>query len=193
LVVGAEIHSTGLDISPEGKVVSGLFGDGAGAVIVEAAREPGILDIRLGSDGRGAHALWSELPSSSLHPAFDSSYLAEGRQFPKMQGRTVFRKAVETLDRELKALLAAHELTGQDVLYVPHQSNTHICTMVASRVGIPEENIVSTIATHGNITAASIPCALDVAMKAGRVTRGTTVLMAAFGSGYTWGSTLVKF
>lgn len=193
LVVGSEIHSTGLDLSPEGKVVSGLFGDGAGAVIVEAANEPGIIDLKLGADGRGAHALWSELPSSSLHPAFDAAYLAQGRQYPQMQGRAVFRKAVETLERELKAILNANNLKGTDVLYVPHQANKHICQMVADRVGIPLENMISTIETHGNTTAASIPCALDVAGKSGQIPAGTTVLTAAFGSGYTWGCALVKF
>lgn len=191
LVVGAEIHSTGLDISKQGRTVTSLFGDGAGAVVVQPG--PGIREIRLGADGSGIEALWCELPASGLHPNLARDYLDQGRHYPKMQGRSVFRRAVETLERELKKLLADHDLAPEDVYFVPHQANRHLINLVADRVGIPREKIESTIEFHANTTAASIPIALDVARKEHRIQPGTTVVSAAFGSGYTWGCSLIDF
>ena len=192
LLVGSEVHSTGLELAERGQAVTAMFGDGAGAVILEGSDEPGVLDVKLGADGRGVESLWSELPSSTLSPIFDASYLRDGRQYPQMKGRSVFRKAVETLSKMLSDMLSENDIELSSVIYVPHQSNLHICNMVAQMLGIADQHVVKTIQTHGNMTAASIPAALSVALEQGIVKTGDTVLMGAFGSGYTWGGSLIR-
>lgn len=191
LVVGAEIHSTGLDLSERGRSVTPLFGDGAGAVVVSTG--DGIRDIRLGADASGIEALWCELPASGLHPNLSKTYLDQGRHYPQMQGRAVFRRAVEVLEDQLNRLLRDHGISPETVRFVPHQANRHLFDMVADRVGVPRENVESTIEIFANTTAASIPITLDVARREGRISNGTTVVSAAFGSGYTWGSALIEF
>jgi 3-oxoacyl-[acyl-carrier-protein] synthase-3 len=191
LLVGSEVHSTSLDFSPASRNVTALFGDGAGAVALEwDDNEPGLRDIRLGADGNGAESLWCEVPSARLHPSTSAELLAQGRQFPQMQGRAVFRRAVETLERELLAVMGeVDELAALDeVLFVPHQANKRISEMVSDRVGLTEAQTVSTIEYYANTTAASLPSALDVARRDGRAHPGRVVLMAAFGSGFTWGT-----
>lgn len=197
LLVGSEIQSTGLDFTEAGRTVASIFGDGAGAVILEASAETGlggkIIDVRLGADGEGAEALWCELPASGLHPNIDPAYLKEGRQFPQMKSRSVFRHAVEVLERELSSLLTDHGLKPDEILLVPHQSNKYLNVMVADRLKIPHKNIVSTIENLANTTAASLPIGLDHAMKQGRLHEGKPVVLAAFGSGYTWGCALIQW
>lgn len=191
LLVGSEVHSTSLDFSAAGRNVTALFGDGAGAVALEWDHdEPGLVDLQLGADGTGAQMLWCEVPSARLHPSASATYLAEGRQFPQMQGRSVFKRAVEVLERELGAAIDRAELRASldEVLFVPHQANKRITELVAQRVGLHPRQTVSTIEQYANTTAASIPMALDVARRDGRAHPGRTVLMAAFGSGFTWGT-----
>jgi len=191
-LVGSEIHSTGLDKSPNGGMVSALFGDGAGAAIISTSPSPlQVIDVRLGADGRGIEALWCELPASGLHPNINAEYLAEGRQYPKMSGRTVFKKAVETLDVEINRLLKDHEIDPKKVLFVPHQANEHMNQMIAQRLGIPASRFVSTIEEYGNMTAASLPVTLERAMQNDGFVPGTPIVMAAFGSGFTWGTGLL--
>ncbi|MFU8805129.1 MAG: 3-oxoacyl-ACP synthase III family protein [Bradymonadaceae bacterium] len=197
LVVGSEVHSTGLDLTPEGRGVSVLFGDGAGAAVLEARREEeaGILDIRLGADGRGAHLLTCERPGSQFHPSISAADIEAGRHYPTMEGRAVFRRAVELLERELHALFERHAIdpVTEDVLLIPHQSNRRINEMVASRLGLRDEQVVHTIELFGNTTAASIPMALDIARKDERARPGRLVALGAFGSGLTWGTALIRF
>jgi len=197
LLVGSEIHSTGLDFTEAGRTVASIFGDGAGAVILESSDDSNsggrLIDVRLGADGSGAEALWCELPASGLHPNINASYLAEGRQFPQMKSRSVFRHAVETLERELRSLLNDHGLKPDEILWVPHQSNKYLNLMVADRLKIPHENIVSTIENLANTTAASLPIGLDHALRLGRLHEGKPVVLAAFGSGYTWGCALIQW
>ena len=191
LLVGSEVHSTSLDFTPAGRDVTALFGDGAGAAALEWAHdEPGLIDVRLGADGTGAEMLWCEVPSARLHPSASASYIEAGRHFPKMQGRAVFKRAVEVLEREINAVIADVDALSplRDVLFVPHQANKRITELVASRVGLDEAQIVTTIDRYGNTTAASIPSALDVARRDGRAGPGRVVLLAAFGSGFTWGT-----
>lgn len=192
LLVGAEVHSAGLDFSEEGRSVTVLFGDGAGAWVLEKGEMGHVRDIRLGSDGRGAENLMCRAPGSATRPHVDAESLNAKAQFPEMKGRAVFRAAVERLEREVSTLLEDHRLSPDEILFVPHQANLRISEMVAARVGIPEERVVATIQNHGNTTAASIPTAFDVARKDGRISPGTPVVIAAFGSGYTWGSALVQ-
>lgn len=191
LLIGSEVHSTSLDYSPEGRNVTALFGDGAGAVALEwDDDQPGLIDIRLGADGRGAEMLWCEVPSARLHPSTSAALIAQGRQYPQMQGRAVFKRAVEVLEREINAAIADVEALSalEEVLFVPHQANQLISEMVATRVGIAQAQVVTTIDRYGNTTAASIPSALDVARRDGRAHPGRVVLLAAFGSGFTWGT-----
>lgn len=191
LLVGSEVHSTSLDFSPAGRNVTALFGDGAGAVALESdPDEQGLIDIRLGADGTGAQMLWCEVPSARLHPSMSAEYVAQGRHYPQMHGRAVFKRAVEVLEREIQATVAdVAELQALDeVLFVPHQANKRISELVAQRIGLDSTQVVTTIDRYGNTTAASIPSALDVARRDGRAHPGRVVLLAAFGSGFTWGT-----
>ena len=195
LLVGSEVHSTSLDYSPEGRNVTALFGDGAGAVALAWEEgDNGLLDIRLGADGSGAELLWCEVPSARLHPSMSAAYVQQGRHYPQMQGRAVFKRAVETLEREIRTVAAEVEaLTPlQEVLVIPHQANRRINEMVAQRVGLTSEQVVHTIDRFGNTTAASIPIALDIARRDGRAHPGRVVLFAAFGSGFTWGTAVAR-
>lgn len=199
LVIGSEVHSAGLDFSEAGRTITALFGDGAAAAIVErrddAPDQPrGVLDIKLGADGAGAEHLWSKYPGSNWRPHVSADRLAEGLHYPTMNGRSVYRHAVTTLVREVGELFDRHGLHGRDdVLLVPHQANQLINEHVARELHIPESQVVHTIDRFGNTTAASIPMALDVARREGRLTPGTLVVHAAFGSGFTWGTALVGF
>ena len=193
LLVGAEVHSAGLDFSERGRSVTVLFGDGAGAWVLERDDQAtgGLRDIRIGADGRGAENLMCRTPGSATRPHVDTSALDAGDHFPEMKGRAVFRAAVETLEREVRSLLDDHKLDPSEILFVPHQANLRISELVAQRLEIPDEQVVSTIQSFGNTTAASIPTAFDVARRRGDMPKGTHVVTAAFGSGYTWGTALI--
>lgn len=194
LVVGSEAHSPGLDLSEEGRSVSLLFGDGAGAAVLEHREDTasGIADISLGADGHGAEALWCEAPGSTSRPHISPQDIDQRRHFPQMKGRTVFRNAVRILERELSALFERNDLAGDDVLLVPHQANRRINEMVAQNLGLDDSQVVHTIERFGNTTAASLPMALDIARRDGRAQPGVPIAMAAFGSGYTWGTALIR-
>ena len=193
LIVGSEVHSTGLDFSHRGRDVTALFGDGAGAAIVSVAPESGVHRIDLGADGSGAQLLWCEAPGSSRHPSLDHHTLDTGAHFPKMQGRTVFRKAVERLSAEVTIAIDASGVARDEIVFVLHQANQRITDMVASRLSIPLEQFICTIERFGNTTAASIPMAIDVARRDGRIVAGTDVICAAFGSGLTWATAHLRF
>ncbi|WP_158542296.1 3-oxoacyl-ACP synthase III family protein [Lujinxingia litoralis] len=196
LVVGSEVHSTGLDMSPRGRNVSLLFGDGAGAVVVEARTEEsrgrGALEpVELGADGRGARLLYCDRPGAAAHPSITVEDLEAGRHFAQMDGRPVFRRAVELLSEKVSAIIASHQLDPAQVVLVAHQSNRRINELVAQRAAIPEARVMHTIEQWGNTTAGSIPMALDLARRQGTVKPGDPVIMAAFGSGLTWGTALM--
>jgi 3-oxoacyl-[acyl-carrier-protein] synthase-3 len=195
LVVGAEVHSTGLDLSTRGRDVTVLFGDGAGAaVVVRTEGERRILDSELHADGRFAEILMVEAPASRLMPRLSPQMLDEGRHYPKMDGKAVFKHAVERLPEVIRSLLARNGLSLDDVaLLVPHQANMRINELVARNLGFPAERIVHNIQRYGNTTAASIPIALHEAAEEGRVHEGDLVVLAAFGAGLTWGATLVRW
>ena len=197
LLVGAEIHSAGLDFSEEGRPITVLFGDGAGAVVLEAQPEgaegaAGVLQVRLGSDGSGAEQLYCERPGSRGGVHISVEHVRERRHFPRMNGRAVFRRAIGTLSQQLEQLLADQDLEDPSrLVLVPHQANRRINEQVARVVGIEADQVVHTIERFGNTTAASIPMALDWARRQGRCEPGTVVAHAAFGSGFTWGTALV--
>lgn len=195
LVVGAEVHSTGLDLSTRGRDVTVLFGDGAGAAVVSATEGPSrLVDHELHADGRFAEILMVEAPTSRRNPRLTPQMLDEGRHFPKMDGKQVFKHAVERLPEVIRSILARNGLTMDDLaLLVPHQANMRINEMVVRQLGFPPDRVVHNIQKYGNTTAASIPIALHEAVQAGRVKEGDHVLLVAFGAGLTWGANLVRW
>jgi 3-oxoacyl-[acyl-carrier-protein] synthase-3 len=199
LVVGCEAHSTGLDVSTEGRDVSVLFGDGAGAVIVEANDDPddksGILEVRLHAQGTFAKKLWVEIPSSGQVPTrITHENLDQKQHYPKMDGRFVFKNAVTRMPEVLLETLHAASIKQEEVdLFVFHQANLRINEYVAKSMEIPPEQVLSNIQRYGNCSAASIPMLLAEAKQQGGLTPGTIVSMTGFGSGFTWASAVVRW
>lgn len=187
LVLGAETLSRIVDWSDRGTCV--LFGDGAGAVVLEASDEPGVLATHLHADGAYKDLLFFP---SGVSRGFNS--LKGGTDFVQMRGHEVFKVAVTTLARIAAETLEKHGISGDDLdWFIPHQANLRIIEATAKRLKMPMERVVLTVQDHGNTSAASVPMALDVAVRDGRVKRGQTIMMEAFGGGFTWGSALVKF
>jgi 3-oxoacyl-[acyl-carrier-protein] synthase III len=196
LVIGTEVHSTGLDVSTAGRDVAVIFGDGAGAAVVGVDDRPdrGILSTHLHADGTLAEMLWIEKPGSKFHPRLTAADLTEGRHFPKMQGRQVFKHAVTRMPEVVHEALAAHGLTVKDIdLLIPHQANLRISEMVQKILGLPDDRVYNNIQKYGNTTAASIPLALDECIRAGKVKDGSLVCLCAFGAGFTWASALIRW
>jgi 3-oxoacyl-[acyl-carrier-protein] synthase III len=187
LVVGAETFSRILDWSDRNTCV--LFGDGAGAVILEASEEPGVISTHLHADG--AYESLLRVPTG-ISRGYD--LLQEGKAYVEMRGNEVFKMAVTTLGRIVDETLAANNMKKSDVDWlIPHQANIRIIKATAKKLHTPMERVVVTVHDHGNTSAASVPLALDVAVRDGRIKRGETILMEAFGGGFTWGSVLAKF
>ena len=187
LVIGAECITKLIDWSDRNTCV--LFGDGAGAVIVQPADEPGIIACHLGADGQYKDLLYYPVgPSKDLHKAgTDEASII-------MRGNEVFKVAVKTLGNvAARALEAAGIDKSQLDWLIPHQANIRIIQATAKRLGLPMEKVIVTVQDHGNTSAASVPLALDVAIRDGRVQRGQLVLMEAFGGGFTWGSVLMRY
>lgn len=195
LIVGAEVHSTGIELNERGRDVAVLFGDGAGAVVVQPSDgERGVRTVEVAADGVGYKELWVEAPASMYDPRIDHQMLDEGRHFPKMNGKQVFRWAVEKMPEIALSVLGKVGKTPADVdLFVPHQANMRINQMVAGKLGIPEDRVVHNIERYGNTTAATIPIGLSESWRDGKIKEGSTVLMAAFGAGFTWGAAVVEF
>jgi 3-oxoacyl-[acyl-carrier-protein] synthase III len=197
LLVAAEVQSTNLDFSDKGRDMSVLFGDGAGAVILEPGSADdgrGILSTHLFADGNFVSQLWMEKPCPKDSPTFQKSFFDEGRFFPRMDGRNVFVNACQRMPEAVRAGLEQNGLVIEDIdALIPHQANDRISAMVAKGLKIPVEKVVRNIDRFGNTTAASIPIALDEAVKAGRIRRGHLVALTAFGSGYTWASAFIRW
>jgi 3-oxoacyl-[acyl-carrier-protein] synthase-3 len=166
-----------------------LFGDGAGAVVLEATDEPGIICTHLHADGDYANLLHVPQGVSS---GFDA--VRDGGAFVEMKGNEVFKMAVTTLGRIVDETLEANGLKKTDIDWlIPHQANIRIINATAKKLRMPTERVVVTVADHGNTSAASVPLALDTAVRDGRIRRGDMLLLEAFGGGFTWGSALVRF
>lgn len=195
LFIGSEVHSTGLDLSTRGRDVSVIFGDGAGAVLMTAdSSGPGILATDVGADGRFARELWVELPASREMPRITEAMMAEGRHFPQMNGREVFKHAVRKMPETVMTSLKKAELGIQDVdLFIPHQANLRIAEAVQKFLKLPDERVYNNIQKYGNTTAASIPIALDECIRADRLGAGKVFACGAFGAGFTWGSAVIRF
>lgn len=184
LVIGAETLSRITDWNDRGNCI--LWGDGAGAVILEASETPGIISSHLHADGRYKDLL-------HVNGGVSAGY-ADAKPTMQMQGNAVFKMAVNTLDAIVDETLAANNLQKSDINWlVPHQANIRIIQATAKKLGMSMDNVVVTVDRHGNTSAASIPLALDTAVRDGRIQAGEIVLMEAFGGGFTWGSVLVKW
>jgi 3-oxoacyl-[acyl-carrier-protein] synthase-3 len=187
LVVGAEVFSRIVDWSDRNTCV--LFGDGAGAVILQAAEAPGIVSTHLHADGSYRDLL--QVPAG-IGVGFDA--VKAGKAYAEMRGNEVFKMAVTTLGRIVDETLDANGLEKSDVDWlIPHQANIRIIKATARKLHLPMERVVVTVDQHGNTSAASIPLALDVAVRDGRIQSGETLLMEGFGGGFTWGSVLAIF
>ncbi len=183
LVIGAETLSRITDWNDRGNCI--LWGDGAGAVILAASETPGIISTHLHADGR-----YRDL----LHVNGGVSAGSDGKPTMQMQGNAVFKMAVNTLDAIVDETLAANGLQKSDINWlVPHQANIRIIQATAKKLGMSMDNVVVTVDRHGNTSAASIPLALDTAVRDGRIQAGEIILMEAFGGGFTWGSILIKW
>ncbi len=200
LVVGAETHSRALEKNTNGRDIAVLFGDGAGAVVLRAAEgskdanTSHILSTHLHADGRFAKELWLEEPSMARAGDWMQVKKMTGEQFPKMNGKAVFVNAVRRMTEVLNEAIDANDLKLVDIdLFIVHQANQRINEAVAKAMGIPEEKVFNTIDRFGNTTAATIPIGFDEAVKAGKLKKGMLVASAAFGSGFTWASTIIRW
>jgi 3-oxoacyl-[acyl-carrier-protein] synthase-3 len=201
LVVGAEVHSKGLEQSDRGRDVSVLFGDGAGAVVLAATEitdpktDSHILSTHLHADGSFAEELWTPAPGTgNSAERVGAVEVAEGLHYPKMNGKTVFMHAVKRMPEALVEALDHNKVRPEEVdLFVFHQANLRINDMIAKQFQIPDNKVFNTIQKYANTTAATIPIGLDEAVRAGKLKKGMLVASAAFGSGFTWGSALYRF
>jgi 3-oxoacyl-[acyl-carrier-protein] synthase-3 len=184
LVVGAEVMSRMLDWNDRATCV--LFGDGAGAVVLQASDRPGIIASKLHADGSHRDMLKAEgnLRNGEV----------QGDPFIKMEGQAVFKFAVNVLSEVVEEVLEENKLKGTDIDWiVPHQANIRIMEATAKKLGLSMDNVIVTVANHGNTSAASIPLALDTALRDGRIKRGQNIILEAVGGGFTWGAVLIKW
>jgi 3-oxoacyl-[acyl-carrier-protein] synthase-3 len=187
LVVGAEVFSRILNWQDRGTCV--LFGDGAGADILQANDETGILSSHIHADGKYENLLWVPCGVGDGY-----EQVKQGKAFVEMRGNEVFKMAVNTLGRIVDETLAANDMKKSDIDWlVPHQANTRIIEATARKLKMSMDHVVVTVNKHGNTSAASVPLALDVAVRDGRIKRGELLLLEAFGGGFTWGSVLVRY
>jgi len=196
LLVGAEVHSRGLDRTTRGRDTAVLFGDGAGAVILGPTDDPGrgVLSTHLYADGRHAEKLWVDAPGLAHDPFISAGLMEEGKHRAVMEGREVFKYASLLMPQSVATALKANGLTPADVkLLVPHQANLRILEMVQKAIGLRDDQVYVNIQKYGNTTAASIPIALHEALCEGRLKRGDLLIMTAFGSGFTWASAAIRW
>ncbi len=196
LLVGAEVHSRGLDKTTRGRDTAVLFGDGAGAVVLGPTEEDGrgVLSTHIYADGRYAEKLWVDGPGLAHDPYVSVEMLERGLHRAVMEGRDVFKFASVKMPESVAVALNANGFSPGDVkLLVPHQANLRIIEMVQKATGLRDDQIYANIQKYGNTTAASIPIALDEALDAGRLARGDVLVLTAFGSGFTWGSAAIRW
>jgi 3-oxoacyl-[acyl-carrier-protein] synthase-3 len=196
LVIGAEVHSTGLDITTKGRDVTVLFGDGAGAAVVGRAtdEEHMILSTHMHADGSEAEILWTEYPASAYQPRITEAAMAEGKHYPVMNGKRVFKHAVTKLPAAIMEGMVTNNLTLGDIdMIIPHQANLRINQMVAQLIGLPPEKMHNNIQKYGNTTAATIPICMHEALALGKIVPGNLVCLVGFGAGLTWGSVFLRY
>ena len=196
LVVGAEVQSTGMDITTRGRNTAVIFADGAGAVVLQAHDDPAgsaILGWDLHSDGTFAEKLWVDAPGAIYHPRNQAAHI-ESKGFAQMDGKEVFRHASTRMPESVRAALGQAGLVASDIaLLIPHQANLRISEMVQRNLELRDDQVYNNIDRLGNTTAATIPIALDECLRAGRLKRGDILAMTAFGSGFLWGSAVLRW
>jgi 3-oxoacyl-[acyl-carrier-protein] synthase III len=196
LVIGAEIQSSALDLSSRGRNMAVIFGDGAGAAVVSRAKEgeKGILSTHLHADGTYAEELYLKDPGSSRKERITHEMVDGTSFFPYMNGNAVFKHAVTRFSEVIQEALDHNNLTKEDIdLLIPHQANLRISNFLQQQLGLDEEKVFNNIMHYGNTTAASIPIAMSEAFEQGKLKSGDLLCLAAFGSGFTWASALLKF
>lgn len=211
LLVASEKHSFGLDFSTRGRNISVIFGDGAGAVVLQPTEKEGILSTHLHSDGESAEILamfnpgthanhWVPEPVADFDDAergemfMSHAMIDKAQNFPNMDGPAVFKKAVVKFPEVIMEALNKNELKSTDInLLIPHQANLRIAQFVQQKLQLRDDQVFNNIEKYGNTTAASIPIALCEAWEAGKIKDGDLVCLAAFGSGFTWGSALLRW
>jgi len=197
LVIGSEVHSTGLDVSTAGRDITVLFGDGAGAVVVGRAEneEHMVLSTHIHADGTEAEILWTEAPASRNHPRLSAEAMAERKHFPHMKGKNVFKHAVTRMPQAIMEGMQANGIKSiaEIDMLIPHQANLRINQMVAQMIGMPPEKTHNNIQKYGNTTAASIPICMHEAIELGKIKPGDLVCLVAFGAGLTWGSVFLRY
>ncbi|WP_407484892.1 3-oxoacyl-ACP synthase III family protein [Elizabethkingia miricola] len=201
LVVGAEIHSFGLDFTDRGRGVSVIFGDGAGAIVLSASEDDsvqGILATNMHSEGKYADELCTKFPGTkygwSVRLKNEPDAIPDEEIYPHMNGNFVFKHAVTRFPETIHEALEKAGKKVEDLdLLIPHQANKRIAQYVQQQLGLSDEKVMVNIEKYGNTTAASIPIALSEAIEEGRMKRGDLVCLSAFGSGFTWGSVLFEY
>ncbi|MEP7175179.1 MAG: beta-ketoacyl-ACP synthase III [Gemmatimonadales bacterium] len=195
LVVGAEVQSTALDVTTRGRNTAVIFADGAGAVVLGPSEDDrGILAFDLHGEGTHAEKLWVDTPGAIYHPRVSTDQIEAGRHFLAMDGKEVFRHAVVRMPESVRAALAATGHTTADLrLLVAHQANLRIAEMMQKTLELRDDQVYNNIMSYGNTTAATIPIALDECARSGRIRPGDLVALTAFGSGFLWGSAVVRW
>jgi len=197
LFVGAEVHSTGLDISTAGRDVTVIFGDGAAAVCLEAGEgdeNVGVLSSALHAQGELAESLMLEAPASREMPRIDEQMLRDRKHYPHMDGKTIFKNALKRLPDVTHEALGMAGLELDDIdLFIPHQANLRINQFYQQSMKIPEGKVYNNIDRYGNTTAATIPLALDECIEKGMISSGSTLMFLGLGSGVTWGACIYRF
>lgn len=196
LVIGAEIQSTALDLTTRGRNTAVIFGDGAGAVILQSTDKAGILSTHLHADGRFAEELYVKDPGSSRpHKERQPEQILDTSTYKVlMNGNQVFKYAVVKFTEVIQEALIANGLTKEDIsLLIPHQANLRISQYIQEKLSLPDEKVYNNIMRYGNTTAASIPLAMSEAWEEGKIKENSLICMAAFGSGFTWASALIRW
>jgi 3-oxoacyl-[acyl-carrier-protein] synthase-3 len=196
LLVGAELQSSGLDLTTRGRDLAVLFGDGAGAAILGPTGDDGrgVLSTHIFADGSNAELLWCDLGGTANRPRLSARQLEEGLHWPKMVGREVFKHASTRMPASVMEALRTNGLATQDIkVLIAHQANQRISEMVQKQLGLRDDQVYNNIERYGNTTAASIPIALDECVQSGRLKRGDLLVLTAFGSGFTWGSAAIRW
>jgi len=189
LIIGTEVISKILDY--EDRTTCILFGDGAGAAVISKSKTPGILSIKISADGSAGELL--HMPGGgSRMPASEQS-LKDRAHFLKMKGNDVFKVAVKMMESSTIEVLEKAGISHEDIdLFIPHQANSRILEVLRKRLGVPSDKIYSNLEKYGNTSSASVPIALDEAIRSGKAKKGDTILFSVFGAGFTWGSAVVK-
>ena len=195
LVIGAEVQSAAMNLTTEGRDTAIIFADGAGAAIISSSKKGGkILSTHLHSDGKHAKKLWVEAPSSCSRPTIDSKKIKEGKHFLEMNGKEVFKHAVKKFPEVIIEGLNHNNLTIKDLdILIPHQANLRISQFVQKKLNLLDNQIFSNIHKYGNTTAASVPIAFSEALNNDFILKDNIVALAAFGSGFTWASCIIKW